>query len=195
MEDFDLLRFICKGIRLDAVLGATLDNAKKVTAWYQLLYLGETIEPWIVFWHALTSAIDAEDLREMGQRFAMTESEKARLVEEHIAVPNLLNSLIRFWGTNYELYNLLVPYSTETILHVMALSENEKVRRIISLFFTKLKGTECILRGRDLIEMGIQAGPAFKKILDRLLEAKLNEEVRTREEEVDLVNRELRNLK
>jgi hypothetical protein len=43
--------------------------------------------------------------------------------------------------------------------------------------------------------MGIQAGPAFKKILDRLLEAKLNEEVRTREEEVDLVNRELRNLK
>jgi len=194
MSDFDLLRFVSEGIRLDDSMRALFGNTRDVIAWYQLLYLKEKAELWILYWHALISGIDSYTLRHIGQRFAMTETEKAKLIEEHLAVNDLLHSLMRFADTNYALHNLLAQYFTETILHVMALSENEKVRRLISLFFTKLKGTRCILRGKDLVEMGIKPGPVFKRVLDRILEARLNDEVKTREEELAIVKRELRYL-
>ncbi len=194
MGDFDLLRFVSEGIRIDDATRTLFGNTRDVIAWYQLLYLKDKAEPWILYWHALMSGTDSHTLRQVGQRFAMPESEKKKLIEEHLKVNELLHSLMRFADTNYALHNLLAPYFTETILHVMALSENEKVRRLISLFFTKLKGTECILRGKDLMKMGIEPGPIFKRMLDRVLEAKLNEEVKTREEELNLLKRELQYL-
>jgi tRNA nucleotidyltransferase (CCA-adding enzyme) len=186
MDDFDLLKFLLPGIRADGNLRFRLENTKKVLAWYQLLYLKDPIEPWIVYWHGLASGLGERELRDAAVRFAMSESEKKVLLEEHLAISGLLNQLIRFHGSNYALHKMLAPYSDETILHIMALSENEKVKRLISLFFTKIKGARCALRGKDLIKMGLKAGPVFKKILDRLLEARLNEEVRTREEELEL---------
>jgi tRNA nucleotidyltransferase (CCA-adding enzyme) len=82
---------------------------------------------------------------------------------------------------------LLAPYDTEALLYLMAKTGSEKVRRLISSYFTNLKGTEIQLKGKDLLKMGFSPGPFFKEIFDRLLEARLNDLVKTKEDEVRFV--------
>jgi tRNA nucleotidyltransferase (CCA-adding enzyme) len=50
-----------------------------------------------------------------------------------------------------------------------------------------LKGTKIQLKGKDLISMGIKPGPIFKKIFEGLLELRLNNHVKTKEDEVSFV--------
>ncbi len=61
------------------------------------------------------------------------------------------------------------------------------MRRLISSYFTNLKGTGIQLKGKDLLKMGFSPGPFFKEIFDRLLEAQLNDLVKTKEDEITFV--------
>ncbi|MDD5207652.1 MAG: prohead protease, partial [Desulfobacterales bacterium] len=88
---------------------------------------------------------------------------------------------------NHSLYTLLSQYDNETLLYSMARSKSQKLKRNISTYFTKLKGTRTLLRGRDLKNMGIRPGPLYKQILDTLLKARLEGEVTTGEDEVRYV--------
>jgi len=72
----------------------------------------------------------------------------------------------------------------------MAKDEDRSLRQVASQYLGNLRDVRPILRGSDLIELGLQPGPRFKEILERLREARLNGEVRSREDEEAIVKRE-----
>jgi tRNA nucleotidyltransferase (CCA-adding enzyme) len=65
-------------------------------------------------------------------------------------------------------------------------------RRYLSLYFTQLKDSKTLLRGDDLIRMGFKPGPLIKKALDQLLKARLDEQVVTRQDEMEYLGEALR---
>jgi tRNA nucleotidyltransferase (CCA-adding enzyme) len=71
----------------------------------------------------------------------------------------------------------------------MAATQREEIRRAISHYFHRYRHVQPEIRGRDLKEMGIPPGPIYAKILNRILDARLNGEVRSREEETALARR------
>jgi tRNA nucleotidyltransferase (CCA-adding enzyme) len=117
----------------------------------------------------------------------MVGSENRKIISQRIAANDMLDILFKFDGDNYHLYTLLHPYDTETLLYLMAKTGSEKIRRLISTYFTNLKGTEIQLKGKDLLKMGFSPGPFFKEVFDRLLEARLNDLVKTKEDEIKFV--------
>ena len=52
-----------------------------------------------------------------------------------------------------------------------------------------------LVSGNDLIEMGLEPGPAFKKILEAVYDAQLEKRVRTKEEALEAARRAARELK
>ena len=70
---------------------------------------------------------------------------------------------------------------------MMASTTNEKPKRLISGYFTRLKHTSILIDGKDISKMGIRPGPIYKEIFNRLLEARLNEEIKSREDEIRFV--------
>jgi tRNA nucleotidyltransferase (CCA-adding enzyme) len=86
-------------------------------------------------------------------------------------------------------YALLHPLDIESILLMMAKARQERARKYISLYLTHLRGVTVSLTGDDLKQMGIPPGPRYKKILAELLDAKLDEQVRTPEDEKEFVKR------
>jgi len=72
---------------------------------------------------------------------------------------------------------------------MMARSNSEKGKRLISSYFTKLKGTKILLRGRDLSDMGFEPGPIYRDIFEWLLEARLNNRVKTKADEIKFVKK------
>jgi tRNA nucleotidyltransferase (CCA-adding enzyme) len=187
LNEFDLLQIISPEIRMTEGLRRLLEEIKRVIAWYNLLYLEEPFEPWKVYWHALCSPLDSKALRAVAQRMGILGLKEERMIYQRQDEEKVLESLHRFEGSNYRLYTLLIPYDTETLLYLMGKTNSEKIRRLISNYFTRLKGTKAQLRGKDLLDMGLQPGPVFRDVLESLLEARLNNLIKTRDDEVEFV--------
>ena len=187
MNEFDLLQFVSPEIRQTRDMTFLLEEIKKVIAWYNLLYIEEPFEPWKVYWHGLTSSVDNKALETLAQKMGIVDMDSFRMVSQRQSINVLLDSLYKFDGDNYHLYTLLITYDTETMLYLMAKTGNEKIKRLISNYFTKLKGTKVQLSGKDLLKMGFKPGPIYKEIFTRLLEARLNNHIKTREDEVRFV--------
>ena len=187
MNEFDLLQFVSPEIRQTRDMTFLLEEIKKVIAWYNLLYIEEPFEPWKVYWHGLTSSVDNKALETLAQKMGIVDMDSFRMVSQRQSINVLLDSLYKFDGDNYHLYTLLITYDTETMLYLMAKTGNEKIKRLISNYFTKLKGTKVQLSGEDLLKIGFKPGPIYKEIFTRLLEARLNNHIKTREDEVRFV--------
>ena len=71
---------------------------------------------------------------------------------------------------------------------MMAKTQRDEVRRAISHYFHRYRHITTELRGQDLKEMGIPPGAIYREILDDLLDARLNGEIRNRQEEVARVH-------
>ena len=183
MNELQLLKFIHPDIQLTQQLQDHLEEIREVIVWYHLLYLEEPFEPWKIYWYGLSSGLDADAFDRITKDMGVTQK------TSHMrgGGERLLDALFRFDGTNYQLYTLLFPYDTETLLYLMAKARNEKMKRLISFYFTRLKGTKTLLDGKDLLQMGLESGPVFKEIFDSLLEARLNNLTKTRDDEIRFV--------
>ncbi|MBC8274137.1 MAG: CCA tRNA nucleotidyltransferase [Chloroflexi bacterium] len=86
-----------------------------------------------------------------------------------------------------DIYQSLHGYTPHAIQANALASESPIVSRHLQLYLAKLRYVKPQLNGEDLKRMGIPSGPQLGKILEALHEARLNGEVKTREEEEKLV--------
>lgn len=87
------------------------------------------------------------------------------------------------------IYSLLSDYPEEAIKANLIASDSPTVQKHISLFLDKLRYVLPSLGGDDLVKLGIPPGPRVKKILHRLLRARLEGKVRSKNDELEIVKR------
>ena len=88
-----------------------------------------------------------------------------------------------------EAYRLLAALPDEGLILLAAKARSPKVKRVLTAHLTTYQHVNASLTGRDLNAMGLKPGPLYKKVLDRLLDARLNGEVKTEAEERALAKR------
>jgi tRNA nucleotidyltransferase (CCA-adding enzyme) len=190
LKEFDLLKFASPHLDLTDANKNLLEEIKEVIAWYHLLFLEDPMTPWKVYWYGLTSGLNADTFRRLSSEMGAGDLSPRGKGEQQ-----LMDTLFRFDGTDYELFALLRTHDTEMLLYLMAKAKNERMKRLISHFFTQLKGKKIRINGKDLLKMGFNSGPIFKKIFERLLEAQLNQLTQKKEDEIALVKREFGDLR
>lgn len=89
-----------------------------------------------------------------------------------------------------EIYFWLEGLPVEVLLYLMAKARLDGVRKCVSLYFVQLQGIRCAINGDDLKSIGVPPGPAFKKILDRVFRARLDNEALTRDDELRIAKKE-----
>jgi len=85
------------------------------------------------------------------------------------------------------IYQYLHGHSNEAIKTNLIASESAEVRRNTQLYLDELRYVKTSLNGDDLISLGIKQGPSIKLLLGLLLDARLDGEVTSREDEVRLL--------
>ena len=184
LDEFGLLQVLSPAIDFTPELRNLLEATRGVLSWFDLLYLEEVYDPWKVYFLGLTSSLDGRSLQALAERLQMGDGQGRRLITQRLGVGAVLDQLYKFQEkSNYALYKLLSQYDTEILLYMMSRANNRTIKRLVSHYFTKLKGTRRLLKGKDLKAMGFPPGPLFKEVLEALLEARLNNEVATREDE------------
>jgi tRNA nucleotidyltransferase (CCA-adding enzyme) len=84
------------------------------------------------------------------------------------------------------LRQLLDRVSGELRLLVWAIGGG-RVRKRVDRYLTRLASVRPALTGQDLKRLGFPPGPTYRRILDHLLEGRLEGRLRSRDDEINLV--------
>jgi tRNA nucleotidyltransferase (CCA-adding enzyme) len=194
MRDFNLLHFLHPSLKFDEQAEVLFEQIHHVISWFDLLFLEQQYERWLIYFYGFIDFLKEEEIEDLCRRLAMNEKLKKRVREGKLQADQTLLQIFSWINANQrpkrsEIYNILDPLSTESKLFMMAKTTQVETRRYISLYFTQLKETKPLLRGRDLIQMGMKSGPSIKKALTGLLKARLDEQVITRQDEIEYISK------
>ncbi len=182
---YGLLRVIHPDLRFTEELEETLEAVQESLAWFDLLFLDETVDRSMVYIMGLLSGLDPAKRRTALERLSTPAHVMTRILEGMEKARRIISSLRT--EDPVRIYQTLKPLSLETLLYTMALSREREVRKAISVYLLRLRKVRPILKGRDLRSFGVEPGPVYSEILNALLEERLRGRIRTREEEVEFV--------
>jgi tRNA nucleotidyltransferase (CCA-adding enzyme) len=156
--------------------------------------LDERYERWFIYFYGLIDFLKEGEIHEICQRLAMNDKIRGKVVEGKRQADQSLLQIFSWINSEFqpkrsEIYTVLDPLPTEAKLFMMAKTTQMTIRRYISLYFTQLKDTKPLLKGRDLVQMGIKPGPSIRKRLADLLKARLDEQVITRQDEMEYLSK------
>jgi len=188
LNEYDLLKVIHPSIIQNQSSIARLNAVRKVIAWHDLLFLDEPYMKWAVYFLALISNCDRRTSEDICQRLELAPRLTRLFIRERFDGERCLFWLERHLSVeNSVLYNQLSEFNTEPILYMMAITSQEEVKRSISHYYTHLRHVRIALRGKDLLDMGIEPGPVYREILQTVLEERLNGRLTTRADELAYV--------
>jgi len=189
MNDYNLLKIIHHAINLNKKTEKLLNAVKNVLSWYDFLFIEELYMQWTVYFLALISHTKREMSDEICKKLGLSQKlnlffSKKRIKAEKALLDLEKNRLL----SNSILYKQLSSFETELILYMMASAREERIQKAISGYFTKLRYVKISTTGNDLIKLGFQPGPLFKKIIQAVFDAKLNNIVKTDKDELEFIN-------
>lgn len=190
LEQLVGLSFLASGLRLTKKNRMLLVAAEKQAAWFVLIHAHRRqIDTWLLYFMVIVTSLDWKKTKQVLEKFAFHRGEDKRVLdtkkfavrcEKLLASPKLSAS---------HLYSLLEPLSYEGILFMKARSTHARARNRIADFLQRLNGMRTHINGDDLRLLGIEPGPLYQEILKKVLAARLDGEVLTRQEELGLVRR------
>lgn len=184
------LSFISSGMRLTQQKIRLLRAVEKEIMWFNReFWRSRQLESWVVYFMALSYGVSQRERVASCKKFAFRVGETKRIVhceqdrkkiEKQLSAPSIAPSVV---------YRLLEPMSYETIILAKAAARKKSVQNNIEEFLHVYNGTRVHVTGDDLKALGVKPGPYFKKILTRLLYAKLDLKLKTKEQELAFVKK------
>src|SRR5437870_6650132 len=190
MAEFDLLRFLHTDLALTSHLAGLLVDLGKSLAWWTKRFPRRPLDRALVYFIGLMDELSESATHAVVKRLALPgeQANKISLAKRHLAPA--LRSLVRQRSPKpSETYRTLADLPVAGLILLVAKARSKDIAGPVSAYVTTQQHVKPSLNGSDLKALGIKPGPVYKKILDRLLEARLNGEVQTKADERKLVKK------
>ncbi len=192
MKELDLLQFIHHGLKGSAELEGLFVSIGETLSWFRLLYLDIPVEKWFIYFMGLFDRLKDTAAEEALERLAVPARIRLRIKQARVRTREVLYLFYKEQQLpSSRVYDLLAPLDVEALLLMMAKAKQETAKKYISLYLTHLRNVKIMLSGDDLKNLGLPAGPRYRKLLAELLDAKLDGLVRNREEELAYVKKRM----
>ena len=190
MNEFNLFPELFPALKYDSAKEELLERIEEVLNWYRLSYFEHKVEQWLVYFMGIAFDLSEKDLLKFTKRLELPEKKIDFLVNARARTHQVL---MRFSRTKKmlpsEIYHTLEQCTIEELLYMMAKTNRDESKKAISLYLLKLRNVKPILTGHDLKALNIEPGPIYKEILRNLLDARLNGEIQTKEDEIAFVQK------
>ncbi|MFW6388715.1 MAG: CBS domain-containing protein [Desulfohalobiaceae bacterium] len=189
MQELDILQNIHPLLKLDEKNIQLLQKVEKVLDWHELMYMDPAPEQWKLYFLALCQSYNQEQIQSLTRSLDMPKKQQDSIIHILQEVYSTEQRLYQWQKRNQslsKLYFLLHRLPMEAILYIMACTPQENIRKHVSLYLTQLRGEKIEISGRDLKALGLSPGPAYGRILTRILTAKLDGEAKDRLDQLRL---------
>ena len=168
-----------------SAIHAALDPDNATLARIETLASGPGHAARPVLLSSLLSSLPADAVPTLVRRLNMG-ADWARVVRDTVALRDVVGLLRRSGLRPSEVDGLLSAYH-EHALHSCALKAGEPAAGWVRGYLDELRHVRPLLGGNDLLALGVERGPAVGELLRALRRARLDGEVRSREDEVAFV--------
>ena len=185
MNDFNLLSVIDPKVQITEKTKKFLDDAKEVLTWFDLLYTGIAYQKWIVYMLVLTRDCDAGEIEAICDKFKIVPKDRQVFALSRRRATTIMRWLEgKLPQPNSVIYRNLYSLPAEQVLSMMAMTNKDPLKKAISLYFTSLSQVKTTITGKDIQKTGLKQGPVYGRILNAVLDAKLDDLIVTHEEEL-----------
>ena len=160
---------------------------EKAVEWHAGLSLGPLASPWVVYGMALLDELPQSAIQETLARLTFPRRQTQSLLLTSQVSTRLLRTLDRTVKPS-ETFRALCNFPEETLVFLMAKTRSKRAKQKIVDMFTTYRRIKPILNGTDLKTMGLKPGPLYNRILDLLLDARLDGTVKTEIDERHMVH-------
>jgi tRNA nucleotidyltransferase (CCA-adding enzyme) len=194
LQELDLLKFIYSRLLFDKDKERLFNQMHNVYKWYELLYKGQPCDRLPYYILGLIDHMNREEIIDFCAKTEMTERLKKKTIENVELLREILSRLgMGFYAMKKsEIYRLIEPLSQEGKLFIMAKTRSEAIKRAISNYITYIDSLRPTVTGEDLKRMGIKEGRVYREILESLKDAKIDLNLRTKDEEAEFVREYIR---
>jgi tRNA nucleotidyltransferase (CCA-adding enzyme) len=193
LQELDLIRFVYPSLVFDRSKERLFREMATVLKWYELLYKGNYDRVYF-YLCGLVDHLALGEVADLSKKLTITESIRKKLAAETGRIRETTGKLtagIRYMKRS-EVYRILEGLSQESRLFVMAKTHSEDVKKAVSNYITFADSSLPIATGRDIRDLGIKEGPVYGEILAALREAKIDNGLATKEEELGFVRQYMR---
>lgn len=187
---YGLLKVVHPELSFTSKLESIMQSVHESIAWFDLLFIEEEVDRSRIYIMGLLTNLEPDERKEALQRLSTPEREVALILEWMDEESRVIKALST--DDAAMIYHALEPLTLEVILYTVAVCRNRKVQKAVSRYLMELRNASTILRGRDLVEMGVSPGPLYSEILEKLLDERLRGSVKSRNDEKTFVEDYLR---
>ncbi len=191
LNDYNLLQAIHPSIGYNHSLASLFGATKKVLDWYDLLFINDSHQKWIVYLLGLFHQIrNNQDIREIIKRLEIKPRYQKIFDIEKVKAERCLRRYEKEVPLKHsDLAKQLSGFKIELILFMMSVTSKEKVKRRISYYLTHLRHVRVLITGKELKMLGIEPGPVYRTIFDAVLAARLDGTIKTHDQEMAMAKR------
>lgn len=182
--------FIDKRLRiLKNILSLLVSVEKEVERFKKANSFRRPLDAWLIYFMGLTNLLSAGNLKSICSKFGLKKGEEKRILAYKKIKLGIISALSKKTVTPSKIFDLLEPLSYEVTLALKAKYRNRYLQEHVNDFFEIYNDIRISLSGEDLHKLGIPPGPRYKEIFSKVMAAKLNGLVKTREEELEFIKK------
>jgi len=188
MEELGALKYILPEVELNEETVKRLNKVKDSYNFWKRNIPDEKIELWVIYFCCLIKNIERNRVQRIFKRLIF----KQKYLDNINYVYLNLDQIIKFISQKDEIspsniYIKLKGLSNEVLFLAMMESNNDIAKERIVNYLVKYKKESLYISGEELKELQIKPGPIYSQILNKLLSAQLDGEVKNKRDEIRLV--------
>jgi tRNA nucleotidyltransferase (CCA-adding enzyme) len=156
---------------------------------FRLRHPKKHLEPYRMALALFFARISFKKAKAVMHDFAFHRTESAGVLSLMNCFPAAKRELRRRSVGASAVFRVLFPLSLEMVLLLPVLLRSGEVKRRVGIYVEWSSLQRLHVKGEDLLALGLKPGPRYKEILRDLLSAKIDKEVKTREDEIAWVKR------
>lgn len=182
--------FLAPGVYLSRDKIKLLFSIQRQVGWFKEKHFRHRqLDSWLVYFIGLLDGCNMNGAASICGKFVFRKGEEKRILDYKKIGRGFIARLSRKNIKSSKVFSLLEPLSFEVIILIMAKYKNKNIQKHIGDFFEIYNSIRLCVSGHDLNKSGIKPGPIYQKVLKQILNAKLDGMIKTREEELGLLEK------
>ncbi len=179
-----IYRLVDTGISaLENIDEIAFDAQKTISEYSKFIQNNDNI--WLIYLGTLLSGCIPEKINHIAQKLYLSGNEKSVLLYAQALCEK--QGFLRNSKSRFEVYEFFEKAQIESI--IVFLIKNKDLKDKVDLFLNGLKDIKISIDGNNLIQMGLKPGPLFSEVLREVLKARVNGEITSYEQEIELVKK------